>query len=104
MDRAVKEAKWMKQRVEILERENFALKKSVYDLSARLSMLSASKSAQPLVLEPQPLDLNGNLAVEMPTAWGLQSGNGATSPLDGPLGMAMYHHWSFIIITTRLGC
>lgn len=84
MERTVKESKWLRQRVEQLERENFVLKKSVYDLSTRLSALSVSRHAQPIILDPQPMDVNRvGLGTESGEANGIPN---PTSPLDAHLG------------------
>ncbi|KAJ3216587.1 hypothetical protein HDU67_009283 [Dinochytrium kinnereticum] len=50
-EKAAKEVKSLKQRVELLEKENAALKKSLYDLSARFNMLAPSRTALPLMLD-----------------------------------------------------
>ncbi|KAJ3102985.1 hypothetical protein HDU96_009441 [Phlyctochytrium bullatum] len=50
-EKAVKEVKLLKQRIEVLEKENAALKKSLYDLSARFNMLAPTRQALPLVLD-----------------------------------------------------
>ncbi|KAJ3109638.1 hypothetical protein HDU97_003065 [Phlyctochytrium planicorne] len=61
-DKAAKEVKGLKQRIEVLEKlesfpdgvnlqENAALKKSLYDLSARFNMLAPSRAALPLTLD-----------------------------------------------------
>ncbi|KAI8835344.1 quinon protein alcohol dehydrogenase-like superfamily [Chytridium lagenaria] len=50
-DKAAKDVKLLKQRIELLEKENAALKKSLYDLSARFNMLAPTRTALPLMLD-----------------------------------------------------
>ncbi|KAI9325055.1 WD40-repeat-containing domain protein [Zopfochytrium polystomum] len=57
MDAEKKETKLLKQRIEVLEKENIALKKSLYDLSVRFNMLG--HRAVPFTIDS--LDANGDL-------------------------------------------
>lgn len=62
MEKLFKESKYLKQKVELLERENIALKKSLFELSARYNMCAHHKT-QPFVIDSAAIadyDLSGN--------------------------------------------
>ncbi|KAJ3142550.1 hypothetical protein HK101_003297 [Irineochytrium annulatum] len=50
-DRYLKEIKALKQRMEVLEKENIALKKSIYDLSHRYNAMATSRTVLPFRLD-----------------------------------------------------
>jgi COMPASS component SWD3 len=70
MEKLLKESKILKQRVETLEKENLALKKSIYDLSARFSTaLHSGKPVPPPMVLGQDFDgVNPNFEEAIQTA------------------------------------
>ena len=121
MDKAFKETKWLKQRVEVLEKENASLKKSVYDLSTRLSVVSLSgqkSQRSPFALEPFVISSAGN-GQGGGTLGGVGGGGVGGSPggpggdgkmdsmssvtsVDGHLGMVKRWHTPDGLIAVRL--